>query len=562
MRPLHLRFARGYQIGLVIGVLIGAGVWFSTQSGLDAVQASNEDARIAAAVALDAQSVGATLGQIEDAPESLVLRADLARHATTLRESWTKLAPFADQPDDVRGLLSGSEGLAAQVTPFLDDVDLLAGSGAAGADALDEEPRVAASRLEGIAFEIADRVEPAIRAEEALADRAIADARTASHLLFVAAVGFLLLLVGLLLRPLRKRLELESAALTDANLVHQAEARRQELATHLSDGLEAAETEGETNLVVGRAFAKLIPDHEVEMLISPTGRGALTSAVVHPVHGGPGCTVDSTRSCPAVRRGRTMTYDDSAAINACPHLTGREGGARAATCVPISFMGESMGVLHATHDVGESLGQEEIDLLGMVASQVSIRLGTLRSFAQVEMQASIDPLTGLPNRRATEDRLRRLLSTGGTGSIAMADFDHFELLNDRHGHDAGDRALRMFAEAVREALRGEDWIGRWGGEEFLFVLPGMNASEAVVALDRVRGRLADACDRAETPAVTVSMGVVDTSAASGADELVRLADDALLAAKTQGRDRVVQGPVLGSFAADAAADDPHGIAAS
>lgn len=140
--------------------------------------------------------------------------------------------------------------------------------------------------------------------------------------------------------------------------------------------------------------------------------------------------------------------------------------------------------------------------------------------------------------------MQRLLADNETVAVAMADLDRFKQLNDKYGHEAGDRALRIFADAVRPALRDEDVIGRWGGEEFVLVLPGMSAREAKAALDRVRSQLAEACARAEAPAVTVSMGVVDNDLSTMGDELVRLADEALLAAKTQGRDRVVVGPAV------------------
>jgi diguanylate cyclase (GGDEF)-like protein len=544
-RPLHMRFARGYQAGMVVIIILGLAGWFTTQSGLAEVEAANADARNAGMVSIEVQSTGATLGEIEDEPLSLTLRSDLARHVSSLADYWKLLLTDVDKPADVGLLLDGAGGLEAQVEFFLTDARELAAQGALGATALDSADGTDAGRLEGAASQLVTRLDTIIRSYESNADTQIAAMRTSNDMVLGFVLAFLLLLATMLLRPLKDQLKQESSALREANNAHKSEALRQELASHLSDGLEAAETEEETQLVVSRAFERLVPDHKVEMLISSPERGSLRSAVAHPVNGGPGCAVESPWSCPAVRRGRTMTYDDSGDINACPHLAEREGGACAATCVPVSFMGQSMGVLHTTREVGTPLDPRTIDVLGLVASQVSIRLGTLRSFAQVELQASTDSLTGLPNRRATESRLRRLLSDDETGSVAMADLDRFKLLNDRYGHEAGDRALRMFADAVREALRGDDWIGRWGGEEFLLIMPGLSVHEAKDALDRVRTQLANACVRAEAPAVTVSMGVVDTNAATAGDELVRLADDALLVAKSQGRDRVISGPVLG-----------------
>ncbi|MDW3220800.1 MAG: GGDEF domain-containing protein [Acidimicrobiales bacterium] len=550
-KPLHTRFARGYIAGLVAGVVCGAGVWFTTQTTLDAVGESNRESRVANSIVAETRSVAATLGAVEDEPHSIVLRSTLGRELAELDEMWAILLASDDLPDDVALVLAGSSGLGAQMDSFIADASALAADASLGTAALGAADGVEAGRLESTAATMTGRLESIIASFEARGDDAIAGMRTTSHATFVFIAFFMVVLVGVLLRPLKEQLKNESEALRDANRSHKNEAQRQELASHLSDGLEAAETEEEAQLVVGRAFSRLLPDHPVEMLLAGTDHGTLRQTVTHPQHGGPGCGVEDPWTCPAVRRGRTMNYDDSRAINACPHLAKREGGACAATCVPVSFMGQSMGVLHTTRAVGAEAPRAGNEILGLIASQVSIRLGTLRSFAQVEMQASTDALTGLPNRRATEDRLRRLLNAGTGGALAMADLDQFKLLNDRYGHDAGDRALRMFAEAVAEALRGDDWIGRWGGEEFLLVMPGLDVHEAKEALDRVRAHLADACARAEAPSVTVSMGVVDTTAASGADDLVRLADDALLVAKAQGRDRVITGPVLGPIPDDA-----------
>ncbi len=120
----------------------------------------------------------------------------------------------------------------------------------------------------------------------------------------------------------------------------------------------------------------------------------------------------------------------------------------------------------------------------------------------------------------------------------MADLDHFKLLNDTYGHDAGDRALRLFAETVRRSLRADDIFARWGGEEFVIAMPRTDASAATEILERVRIVLAETCERAETPSVTASFGVTDTTMGRYLADLLRLADGALQTAKAQGRNRV------------------------
>ena len=540
--PLHIRFARGYQAGLAVAVIVSLLVFSSVDNGLDDVETNETDARTATALVVELHETGRVFSAIEDDPTSLALRSDLQRRLESLDTAWEQVS-MGDLPSSVDALIFGRQGLDEPMQRLFEEGGELASVTARGDVDLEFDP-IDAARLATLAGDTASAALPVVGLYEADADATIAAMRSNNIATVSISLGFLVLLVAFLLRPLRRLMQKESQALSDANDIHRYEAERQELSSHLADGLEAAESEDETHRVVERAFLRLIPDAPIELLLADGMKGDLSSAVTHPTEGGPGCGVDSPWSCPAVRRGRTMTYEDSRSINACPHLADRPGGACSATCVPLSFMGESMGVMHTTGRVHETPDQTTIDVLGLVASQVAVRIGTLRSFAQVELQASTDALTGLPNRRATEAAMQRLLRDNENVAVAMADLDRFKQLNDKYGHEAGDRALRIFADAVRPALRDEDVIGRWGGEEFVLVLPGMSAREAKAALDRVRNQLAEACARAEAPAVTVSMGVVDNDLSTVGDELVRLADEALLAAKTQGRDRVVVGPAV------------------
>lgn len=540
--PLHIRFARGYQAGLAVAVIVSLLVYSSVDNGLDDVETNETDARTATALVVQLHETGDVFSAIENDPASLALRSDLQRRLENLDAAWEQVS-MGDLPSSVDALIFGRQGLDEPMQRLFDEGGELASVTARGDVDLEFDP-IDAARLSTLAGDTASAALPVVGLYEADADATIASMRSNNIATVSISFGFLVLLVAFLLRPLRRLMQKESQALSDANDIHRYEAERQELSSHLADGLEAAESEDETHRVVERAFLRLIPDSPIELLLADGVKGEFASAVTHPTEGGPGCGVDSPWSCPAVRRGRTMTYEDSRSINACPHLADRPEGACSATCVPLSFMGESMGVMHTTGRVHEIPDQTTIDVLGLVASQVAVRIGTLRSFAQVELQASTDALTGLPNRRATEAAMQRLLRDNETVAVAMADLDRFKQLNDKYGHEAGDRALRIFADAVRPALRDEDVIGRWGGEEFVLVLPGMSAREAKAALDRVRNQLAEACARAEAPAVTVSMGVVDNDLSTMGDELVRLADEALLAAKTQGRDRVVVGPAV------------------
>jgi diguanylate cyclase (GGDEF)-like protein len=240
-----------------------------------------------------------------------------------------------------------------------------------------------------------------------------------------------------------------------------------------------------------------------------------------------------------VRRGTAVTFADSDQLHACPKLRDRESGPVSAACVPITFMGRAIGVLHATGEQGETPDVETVERLSRLAAHTGSRIGTLRATRQTQMQAATDSLTGLVNRRTLDHEVRELLTSGQTFALAFCDLDRFKALNDTFGHDAGDRALRLFSKVLRDATRSDDVVARYGGEEFVVVLPGLGASEAVDAMQRIRSRLAEAVGTSDVPVFTASFGVTDSSMGTTVTDLVRSADAALLAAKSNGRDQVV-----------------------
>ena len=123
--------------------------------------------------------------------------------------------------------------------------------------------------------------------------------------------------------------------------------------------------------------------------------------------------------------------------------------------------------------------------------------------------------------------------------VAMGDLDTFKAVNDTYGHDAGDRALRLFAQTLRSCLRPEDLACRYGGEEFVVVLPRCSLSDATCVLERVQEQLVLNLSQGEVPPFTVSFGVAETGADDSLEGLLRAADAALLRAKATGRNRVV-----------------------
>ena len=317
-----------------------------------------------------------------------------------------------------------------------------------------------------------------------------------------------------------------------------AEARREKLGSQLADAFDMAETEHDAYEVVANTLTVLGPDRPAELLLADNSEARLTTRATGRTGEAPCCPVTSPFHCVAVRRGHLVSFDDSDALNACPKLRNRPQGRVSAICVPVTFMGRSLGVVHTTGPAGQPPAGETLAGLALLGAQVGNRIGTLRSFELAQLQASTDGLTGLPNRRAFESEARERLRRGGRLAFVMADLDKFKLLNDAHGHEAGDRALRLFARVLRAGLGKDDLAGRLGGEEFGMVLSDVTVERAVLVLDRLRAALSEAIDGG-TPRFTASFGVCGNDGQTSFSDLLRTADKALYRAKREGRDRVV-----------------------
>ena len=156
----------------------------------------------------------------------------------------------------------------------------------------------------------------------------------------------------------------------------------------------------------------------------------------------------------------------------------------------------------------------------------------------LETQAHTDPLTGLPNRRALYGQIETALAAQPPCSVVLLDIDHFKRVNDRYGHQTGDEVLVWVARQLGAGLRAGDVLGRWGGEEFLLLLPGTAPDDAWAVAERLRARL-HAAPHPEAGEVTVSLGVAGAVPGDDLGRLTVRADTALYAAKHQGRNRAV-----------------------
>ncbi len=324
----------------------------------------------------------------------------------------------------------------------------------------------------------------------------------------------------------------------ERDLAQQAE--RDKFGGQLVEALEMADEENSAYDVVERAMMEVSERTPMELLLSDSSRAHLQRVATSPSAGAPMCPVQSPFACAAVRRGSAIVWESSDALNACPKLRDRESGSCSAACVPVGFMGRALGVLHVTAADQAPPSAEMVEQLTTLATQAGARIGTVRAFEKTQLQAATDGLTGLPNRRTVQMKMRATLKRGADFALAVADLDEFKKLNDKHGHDAGDRALRLFAQVCQRVLRKHDIVGRWGGEEFVLVLPGLDAAGAAAVAERLRTRLGES-HGGNHPRFTASFGVTDSHQADSIEKLIRIADAALYESKAAGRDRVTVG---------------------
>ena len=329
--------------------------------------------------------------------------------------------------------------------------------------------------------------------------------------------------------------------------LQESQALRQEFDSRLANALDMADGEPEVIDVIERAFSATLPGSPVELLLADNSRAHLTRmASTSPAGAPPGCSVDSPDHCPAARRAQVQRFPHSDDIDACPKLRGRIEGPVSSVCVPVSIMGRSVGVIHATAEPHAELDDDAVRDLGTLAKLAGARLGLLRVMVETQLQAATDSLTGLLNRRSFEQQLAKARRDPLVMTVAMADLDHFKSLNDTYGHETGDRALRLFAQVLTGSVRVQDFVCRHGGEEFVLALAGCDTDTARVILETLRGRLDAAITVAGLPKFTVSFGVVEALDQEDLPTLINRADAALFQAKREGRDRVIVQDAFGN----------------
>jgi len=261
-------------------------------------------------------------------------------------------------------------------------------------------------------------------------------------------------------------------------------------------------------------------------------------------------------SCWALRTGHPhlVLADDSTAR--CGHAERLES---TYLCVPILAQGEALGILHIqATDQDPNLGEAEMSFKTTFAAQVGLSVANIRLREALRAQSTKDPLTGLYNRRYLQEMLdreiRRAIRSEQALGILMLDLDHFKNFNDTYGHDAGDAVLRETGSFLVRSIRAEDFVCRYGGEEFVIVLPTADLRAAEARAQRIRAKL---CDLVIMHAgrslglITASIGVAALpNHGTNERDLLQAADAALYRAKREGRDRVAVAPVAPDHASN------------
>jgi diguanylate cyclase (GGDEF)-like protein len=217
------------------------------------------------------------------------------------------------------------------------------------------------------------------------------------------------------------------------------------------------------------------------------------------------------------------------------------GGLGDTACSPLTVSGRVIGSVLVQQ--AEPLDDLDRRRVGETVSQAAPVLGNLRAVAMAETRAATDALTGLPNRRAINDTLKRMVAQAHRVQQPLAvlalDLDHFKDVNDRFGHEKGDEVLATVANVLNTTVRTSDFVGRLGGEELVVFAPNTSADGALVVSEKIRDAIAGIAIPGLDRDITISIGyaVLPDHAADG-DSVLRKADRALYRAKTNGRNRV------------------------
>lgn len=322
----------------------------------------------------------------------------------------------------------------------------------------------------------------------------------------------------------------------------------------LSSLLQACSSPAEAHGLISERLYRLFPSTSGSLALLNPSRNRVESVADWGANP-PADQVFAPTECWALRRGSVHALSESSSVLRCSHLR-RDG---ASVCIPLIANGTAIGTL-AIQDSEPFAGPADaeqsaaldpftrrLDLIVAVGEHIALALANLDLREALRVQAVRDPLTGLYNRRYMQDFLEREAQRARRKnrplSVMALDLDHFKLFNDTHGHAAGDHVLSLVGEVLLRSVRADDFACRYGGEEFVMILPECNLQQAVGRAEQIRIRLQQrplVHQGIALQPITVSVGVATLDETTDrVERLLACADEALYQAKREGRDRVV-----------------------
>ena len=372
---------------------------------------------------------------------------------------------------------------------------------------------------------------------------------------FAALAATVLVLIGgvfiLTRREVRNRSQAAARISEQARSLEQTvetlESRRAEIAMLNEAGsfLQSCARISEVAELAGRFLEQMFPETDGTLYIYASSRNRL-HAVSRWGKAELGDHVDPLE-CWSLRRGLTHAYRADSAAPRCHH----HGGHGDTLCVPLLAHGEAIGLL-ALQASGPAMLSEAIHRRAdLLAHQLGPVLANIKLRETLNEQSIRDPLTNAFNRRyldvVAEKEMAQAKRHGSGIAVAMIDVDHFKRFNDMHGHLAGDVALAGVVSHLQQSMRGEDWLFRYGGEEFLVLMRNVTVPEAELRLGQLVAGVRDVqlqIDGRALPGVTISAGLAGfPNHSTDFAELVTMADEALYCAKRAGRNQLCVAPV-------------------
>jgi diguanylate cyclase (GGDEF)-like protein len=306
-----------------------------------------------------------------------------------------------------------------------------------------------------------------------------------------------------------------------------------------AETMQLAGDEQEAHQLLKRHLERAVPDSTVTVLNRNNSADRLEAVTPLTADSCLGQTLGHAqpRACLAVRSGRVHHQQsgkpallDCSVCGDCPGSS---------SCTPLTVGGEVIGSVLVNPPYPPTAEQSQ--RIHTSVAQAAPILANLRNLAIAEVRAATDALTGLPNKRAVTDTLKRMLAQASRTltpfALVLIDLDHFKDINDRLGHPVGDQALASVASVLNASIRDSDFAGRNGGEEFAVMLPGTDLHGALQTAEKIRIAIAT-IGLPDGVNVTASLGVaVYPEHATNTDKLEKLADAALYVAKRSGRNR-------------------------